>query len=230
MIMYMYILLFVELIRAVWIFSNVIMQPNEQTSSNAIIIRQDGTRHLGSDESSGWIWQAGRVLASQLLSNIDLRNLRILELGSGTGWLALTLAHEGAIVTATERPGALALLTRNVYGHLDRIANTSDLDISVEVVQCKWEDETRVAGEFDIIIGSDILYLVESYVPLLNTLRIHNCKRCILTYEERKPNEEALFLDLATAAGFAFDGPIHVSTNEVTNNPIWYLDMSFASN
>jgi 16S rRNA A1518/A1519 N6-dimethyltransferase RsmA/KsgA/DIM1 with predicted DNA glycosylase/AP lyase activity len=95
------------------------MQQNDlPISTAAIIIRQDGTRCLGSDESSGWIWQAGRVLASQLLSIIDVRKLRILELGSGTGWLALTLAQEGAIVTATERPGALPLLTRNVYGHL----------------------------------------------------------------------------------------------------------------
>ena len=200
-----------------------------------ITIRQDGMRYLGSDESSGWIWQAGRVLASQLLSSssVDLRKLRILELGSGTGWLALTLAHEGAIVTATERPGAVALLTRNVYGHLDRIARTnSDMEvdnISVEVEQCIWEDATtQVPGEFDIIIGSDILYLVESYTPLLNTLLIHNCKRCILTWEERIPEEEALFLVLAAAAGFAFEPPVHVATNEVTNNRIWYLDMSFS--
>ena len=201
-----------------------------------ISIRQDGMRYLGCDESSGWIWQAGRVLASQLLSSssVDLRKLRILELGSGTGWLALTLAHEGAIVTATERPGAIALLTRNIYGHLDRIASTnSDMDvemnnISVEVEQCTWEHATRVSGEFDIIIGSDILYLVESYAPLLNTLLIHNCKRCILTWEERISDEEALFLVLAAAAGFAFEPPVHVATNEVTNNRIWYLDMSFA--
>lgn len=105
------------------------------SNSSTVIIRQDGTKCLGSDESSGWIWQAGRVLASQLLSSssIGLRQLRILELGSGTRWLALTLAHAGGIVTATERPGALALLTRNVYGHLDRVANTiSDEDSKLD--------------------------------------------------------------------------------------------------
>jgi len=203
-------------------------------STAAVTIRQDGTRCLGCDESSGWIWEAGRVLASQLLSIIDVRKLRILELGSGTGWLALTLAKEGAIVTATERPGALPLLTRNVCGHLDRIAKMSDdaahLDeISVEVEQCKWEDETRVPGDFDLIIGSDLLYIVESYVPLINTLLLHNCKRCLLTWEERIPAEEATFLALASAAGFLFEPAMHIATNEVTNNPIWYLDMSFGS-
>lgn len=212
------------------------MQPKDLTTtgSSTIIIRQDGTRCLGSDESSGWIWQAGRVLASQLLSDssIDMRKLRILELGSGTGWLALTLAHEGAIVTATERPGALTLLTRNIYGHLDRIAadNNVDVDdISVEVEQCKWEDESRVPGNFDIIIGSDLLYIVENYAPLLNALLIHKCKRCILTWEERIPTEEALFIVMARAAGFIFEPPTHVATNEVTNNRIWYLDMSFST-
>eukprot|EP00577_Skeletonema_sp_RCC1716_P025785 CAMPEP_0113420612 /NCGR_PEP_ID=MMETSP0013_2-20120614/27422_1 /TAXON_ID=2843 ORGANISM="Skeletonema costatum, Strain 1716" /NCGR_SAMPLE_ID=MMETSP0013_2 /ASSEMBLY_ACC=CAM_ASM_000158 /LENGTH=164 /DNA_ID=CAMNT_0000308105 /DNA_START=166 /DNA_END=656 /DNA_ORIENTATION=+ /assembly_acc=CAM_ASM_000158 len=159
---------------------------------------------LGSDESSGWIWVAGRVLASHLLSIIDVKKLHILELGSGTGWLALTLAQEGAIVTATERPGALQLLTRNVYGHLDRFTNESDV-MSVEVVECKWEDDIRVPGDFDLIIGTDLLYIVESYVPLLNTLILHNCKRCLLTWEERIPKEEATFLALATAAGFTFE-------------------------
>eukprot|EP00567_Pseudictyota_dubia_P010032 CAMPEP_0197460458 /NCGR_PEP_ID=MMETSP1175-20131217/54106_1 /TAXON_ID=1003142 /ORGANISM="Triceratium dubium, Strain CCMP147" /LENGTH=163 /DNA_ID=CAMNT_0042995549 /DNA_START=232 /DNA_END=723 /DNA_ORIENTATION=+ len=163
------------------------------------------------------------------MANIDLRDLRILELGSGTGWLALTLAHAGAIVTATERPGALTLLTRNVYGHLDRTAAEEATCISVEVEQCKWGDNVRVAGEFDIIIGSDLFYIVESYPLLLNTLLVHNCKRCILTWEERIPLEEASFLVLAAAAGFTFNPPIHVGINEVTNNRILYLDMFFGN-
>eukprot|EP00984_Skeletonema_dohrnii_P034325 scaffold33529_cov116-Skeletonema_dohrnii-CCMP3373.AAC.6 len=204
------------------------MQQKDLPGKAAIAIRQDGTRCLGSDESSGWIWVAGRVLASHLLSIIDVKKLHILELGSGTGWLALTLAQEGAIVTATERPGALQLLTRNVYGHLDRITNESNV-MSVEVEECKWEDDIRVPGDFDLIIGTDLLYIVESYVPLLNTLILHNCKRCLLTWEERIPKEEATFLALATAAGFTFEAPIHIATNEVTNNRIWYLDMSFGS-
>lgn len=214
------------------------MQQNDLSISStaaAVIIRQDGTRCLGSDESSGWVWVAGRVLASQILSIIDVRKLRILELGSGTGWLALTLAQAGAVVTATERPGALHLLMRNVYGHLERNAKekfdeTSNLNddnaaMLVEVEQCKWEDETRVPGEFDLIIGSDLLYIVESYVPLLNTLIRHNCKRCLLTWEERLSEEEASFLTLATEAGFAFEPPMQIATNKVTNNPIWYLDL-----
>lgn len=206
------------------------MQQRGIPDKKAIIIRQDGTRCLGSDESSGWIWKSGQVLATHLLSTFDVNKLRILELGSGTGWLALTLAQEGAIVTATERPGALPLLTRNVYGCLDRLANKSDgMDMSVDVEQCKWEDGIRVPGDFDLIIGTDLLYIVESYVPLLNTLILHNCKRCLLTWEERIPEEEAIFLTLATAAGFVFKAPMHIATNEITNSRIWYLDMFFGS-
>lgn len=206
------------------------MQQRDIPGKEAIIIRQDGTRCLGSDESSGWIWKSGRVLASHLLSTFNVNNLRILELGSGTGWLALTLAQEGAILTATERPGALPLLTRNVYGCLDRLANESDgMDMSVEVEQCKWEDGIRVPGDFDLVVGTDLLYIVESYAPLLNTLILHDCKRCLLTWEERIPEEEAVFMTLAAAAGFAFEAPMHIADNEITNNRIWYLDMSFGS-
>jgi 16S rRNA A1518/A1519 N6-dimethyltransferase RsmA/KsgA/DIM1 with predicted DNA glycosylase/AP lyase activity len=50
---------------------------------------------------------------------------RILELGSGTGWLSLHLARRGAIVTATERTGAMALLTQNVMRNQEQIVMTT---------------------------------------------------------------------------------------------------------
>ena len=204
------------------------MQSNDLAGTE-VVIRENGSRYLGSDGTSGWVWQAGRVLAAQLLASVDVGGLRILELGSGTGWLALTLARAGAFVTATERPGALALLTRNVYGHLDRVVadEATCARISVEVERCEWKDNAKVAGDFDIVVGSDLFYIVESYPLLLNALLLNNCKRCILTWEERIPLEEATFLVLAAAAGFAFDPPKQVGKNEVTNNRFWYLDMSF---
>ena len=67
-----------------------------------VVVRQDGTRHLGCDESSGWIWQAAKALNDYLLLQTDppIDRCSILELGSGTGWLALQLASRGAQVTA----------------------------------------------------------------------------------------------------------------------------------
>jgi hypothetical protein len=57
-----------------------------------IVIRQDGTRQLGCDESSGWIWHAARKLEEMIVLTMDgTRPLSILELGAGTGWLSLRL-------------------------------------------------------------------------------------------------------------------------------------------
>lgn len=178
---------------------------------------------MGCDESSGWIWYAARVLATHLHCHHNLNGLRVLELGSGTGWLALTLARAGAIVTATERKGAMPLLTRNVYGCLERIGEETILDVTVW--QLHWEDDPRVPGEFDLVIGSDLFYLHEYMQSLVNTLVRHDCRRCIFTYEERKPEEEALFLPLAMASGFSVLRYEQVDTNQLTGNRVLLVDM-----
>jgi 2-polyprenyl-3-methyl-5-hydroxy-6-metoxy-1,4-benzoquinol methylase len=84
-----------------------------------LTVAQSGQRISGCDESYGWIWESSRALEAVIVAAVDERSgswseLRILELGSGTGWLALRLAQLGAHVTATDRSGPSVLLRRNV--------------------------------------------------------------------------------------------------------------------
>ncbi|KAL7533056.1 hypothetical protein ACHAWF_009856 [Thalassiosira exigua] len=187
----------------------------------AKFIRQDGTRFQGCDESSGWIWHAARVLAAHLQ---NVKGIRILELGSGTGFLALTLARRGATVVATDRRGAIPLLTRNVYGYLDRI-DSNGVDVSVE--ELHWEEGRRVEGGFDMAIGSDLIYIRESCEFLLDTVILHDCSQFVLAYESRKEDEETTFLAMAVSKGFRFLPPRVVGVNDATGNQILLVDMTY---
>ena len=217
------------------------------STNNTIIIREDGTRHAGCDESSGWIWYAARQLELALVQVVqDLeshlalpamstttttttttnattrRTATILELGSGTGWLSLQLALRGATVTATERSGAISLLTRNIMSNLERIDS-----LDVQVHELEWSSGERLEGHWDLFVGSDLIYIHENNVPLLQTLVRHDCKLCVLAWEERKPQEEANFIALAQECNFHVDSLVQLGTNPATGRIIWLLRMTY---
>mmetsp|Transcript_15546 Transcript_15546/g.20243 ORF Transcript_15546/g.20243 Transcript_15546/m.20243 type:complete len:200 (+) Transcript_15546:81-680(+) len=193
-------------------------------------VRQNGTRHQGCDESSGWIWHAARVLDEYLALNWDVKGLSIIELGAGTGWLALQLALRGAKVTATDRAGALPLLIQNIVSNQEHLA--SDMkELDIEVVDLEWgDDSTNVVnvlpGKWDLIVGSDIVYLVEHYQALLEMIARHDFKQCILVYEERRPVEESTFIEMARVFGFELDIQTD-KINPTTGKPISILRMTY---
>jgi predicted nicotinamide N-methyase len=220
--------------------------------------------------------------------------LKVLELGSGTGWLALRLAAHGASVTATDRVGTLPLLAQNVvknqeaFSQLlpspgednDEGANPSasairgvELNVTVAPLEWKAMDEndnmngdtsclirsnvndvpaSDLGGDngWDAIVASDVLYLNELYADLLQTLREQCLTRdaflrrkeaggattdnvgrptvVVIAWEERRPQEEARFAELAADVGFVFgDGtPRVVGANAATQNRMWILTMS----
>jgi predicted nicotinamide N-methyase len=202
-------------------------------NEDIIRVREDGTRRAGSDESSGWVWYAARQLEQVLVQmiNHDIKGLRILEVGSGTGWLALRLALRGALVTATERPAALPLLLRNVYSNQERLCGSTTGDVVnelvVDVSELEWDGETRLEGEWDLAIGSDVVYLVEYHRPLLETFVRHGCKHCVVAWETRKADEEEGFISLAQELGFEIKHRIDAGVNPVTNNPVWVAFLEF---
>ncbi|MBI2803150.1 MAG: methyltransferase domain-containing protein [Gammaproteobacteria bacterium] len=97
----------------------------------------------------GVIWPSGRVLADAM-SRFEFEGKRILELGCGIGLSSLGLHRRGANVVATDRhPLAEAFLIENmVLNELGPIKyRTAD-----------WRTADSTLGEFDVIIGSDVLY------------------------------------------------------------------------
>lgn len=115
---------------------------------------------------------------------------RVLELGAGLGAAGLALARLGATVRVTDRPSMLDLLQRNVREN----------DAKVAAAALSWgqlDPETEGAGPFDLVIGSDVAYDSESYLPLLETLThfLQADAEAILALPDRR--EDAAFLEMA---------------------------------
>jgi 2-polyprenyl-3-methyl-5-hydroxy-6-metoxy-1,4-benzoquinol methylase len=193
---------------------------------NEIVICENSTRLLGCDGTSGWIWDAARKLEEFLLEAYPdggLTGLRILELGSGTGWLSLRLALQGAVVTATDRQGAMQCLVRNISANQDRFREIS-LEVDMQVID--W-DADRIQGEWDLVTGSDVIYHCEHHRPLLEACIRHDAKRCIFAWEQRIPKEEKAFIALAKELGFRVDCLEIIGYNPETLNPTWVVSLFF---
>ncbi|KAK6152923.1 hypothetical protein DH2020_012562 [Rehmannia glutinosa] len=150
--------------------------------NSSILIRQ-----IPSDGLSFQLWPAATTLVNLLdrhrrrestpLSSLFTtgaaqRRLRLLELGSGTGMVGIAAAVLlGASVTVTDLPHVLPNLQFNVD------ANAGILDLhggSVDVAALSWgeiQEMERIGRDYDVIVGSDVVYHDHLYEPLLETLR-----------------------------------------------------------
>ena len=106
------------------------------------------------------IWQAGVVLASHLGRLPVEKGQRMLEIGSGLGLVGIVAACNGHDVILTDyNVHALNFARANAY--INGCEN-------VHIEQLDWNDP-QLAGEFDIIVGSEIIYKNED-IEQLSTL------------------------------------------------------------
>lgn len=111
-------------------------------------------------------------LSPFLSSPSPRRRLRILELGSGTGLVGITAALTlSADVTVTDLPHVLPNLEFNARANSDVLARHGG---SVEVAALSWGEVEQMEGligrEYDLVLGSDVVYHDHLYDPLLRTL------------------------------------------------------------
>lgn len=101
------------------------------------------------------LWPSALALAHELASR-DLRGMRVLELGAGTGLPGIIAAARGAHVVQTDIQSlALHLARRNAErNHVAIEHRTADWTA--------WTDDTR----YDLVIGADILYAPDLHAPL----------------------------------------------------------------
>ncbi|PRB82790.1 methyltransferase [Pseudomonas sp. MYb185] len=97
----------------------------------------------------GQLWPASQALA-RAVKQIDIHNLRILEIGCGLGLPSLVLQRRGADVTASDHhPLSESFLDYNAaLNHLP----------AIPYLDLPWTDGHEDVGHFDLIVGSDILY------------------------------------------------------------------------
>ncbi|XP_033837980.1 protein N-lysine methyltransferase METTL21A [Periophthalmus magnuspinnatus] len=141
------------------------------------------------------VWDAAVVMCMYLeLGHVELKGKSAIELGAGTGLVGIVAALLGAKVTITDRLPALDSLSTNVKANLP--PNISEL---ATVSELSWGENlgSYPAGGFDLVLGADIVYLENTFVPLLKTME-HLCSdattillSCKIRYER-----DNTFLDM----------------------------------
>ncbi|KAI3726489.1 hypothetical protein L1987_66286 [Smallanthus sonchifolius] len=110
---------------------------------------------------------------SAAVTNVKIRPpLRILELGSGTGVVGIAAsAILGADVTVTDLPHVLPNLVFNADANSSVVAPRGG---QVHVAALSWgklEEMETIGRDYDLIIGSDVVYHDHLYDPLIQTLK-----------------------------------------------------------
>ena len=116
----------------------------------------------------GVVWASSQVLANYMLG-FDINRLRILEVGCGIGLTSLLLQHRHADITATDRHPEVA-------GFLEANARLNGLE-TIPYQQCDWNDHNDRLGQFDLILGSDLIYERE-HPELLSAFIDHHARQC----------------------------------------------------
>ncbi|XP_051117173.1 uncharacterized protein LOC127241933 [Andrographis paniculata] len=161
--------------------------PPPSSSSSSLRLRSiESTlviRQLPSHGLSFQLWPAAAALVA-LLDNPPISisslfvstsgRLRLLELGSGTGLVGIAAAALlGADVTVTDLAHVLPNLQFNINANAASLALRGGV---VKAAHLPWGDLQRMEDldldlEYDVILGSDVVYHDHLYDPLIQTLR-----------------------------------------------------------
>lgn len=123
----------------------------------------------------GVIWPSSLVLA-HFMSDYPTQSKRVLEVGCGMALSSLLLNKQLVDITATDyHPDVDSFLQRNTLLNQDR---------AIPFERTDWADNNDELGDFDIIIGSDLLY-EDQHIALLADFIQHHAK----------PNCEVVIVD-----------------------------------
>ena len=142
----------------------------------------------------GIVWPSGEVLA-HLMSDFQVKGKRILEVGCGIALSSLILNHRNADITATDyHPEAGNFLQENT--------ELND-DTDIPFVRTGWADEDDDLGEFDLIIGSDLLYEQEHAELLSEFIDKHAKAACEVIIVDPGRSRHAQFSKMMVKLGFS---------------------------
>lgn len=97
----------------------------------------------------GLIWPSSIILASTV-SQMKLKNKRVLEIGCGIAFSSIVLHSMGIDITASDyHPLVKDFLDKNILNN--------DLP-PIQYQTGNWNTANPMLGEFELIIGSDVLY------------------------------------------------------------------------
>lgn len=137
---------------------------------------------LGSDEtaqSTGvTLWQAAprlaRYIAEETAAEELVRGKSILELGAGLGLCGMVAHHLGAenVVLTDADTITLQRMRTNLEKNCPREDKSTKDDNSISCRQLIWNNVSQMedCGQFDTVLGADVIYTIESLDPLFDTV------------------------------------------------------------
>ncbi len=138
-------------------------------------------------------WPAALALAEYLVLHEDAVGRRVLELGCGTAAPGIALERAGARVVCTDYdPLALAMARHNAGLNGCRALETRLLD---------WYGPD-LAGGFDLVVGSEIVYFEKSFHPLLEVLCKYTAPEGRVILSDQGRPQMGPFLEMCRRAGF----------------------------
>lgn len=142
----------------------------------------------------GILWPSGQVLA-HFMREFDIRGKRILEVGCGIGLTSLMLNQRLANITATDyHPQAGVFLAVN--------AGLNEGE-AIPFVRTGWGDADCGMGDFDLIVGSDLLYEAEHIELLSAFINQHASDQCQVILVDPGRGNHAKFSKRMVSLGYA---------------------------
>lgn len=169
----------------------------------SLLDRQQYADPLGEAEAAGispatWplfglVWPSARKLAN-LMQSWPLANLRILELGCGLGLASLVIHRRLGDITASDcHPLTQTFLHHNLQ--LNRLPN-------LKYLTGNWGRDNPGLGEFDLIIGSDVLYERDQPLQLAAFIQLHAAALADVLIIDPNRGNRALFSRQMALMGF----------------------------
>jgi len=133
-----------------------------------------------------------------LNEHVGNTNTSIVEVGSGTGVLAIAAALLGCTITVTDLPHVMPQIQDNINSNLDPLPDAKG---RVTCLPLSWgnSEHSAAIGKVDLILCSDCLYRDETHLLLLQTLKelSHPKTLIVVALEIRRFPVEQMFFDLA---------------------------------
>jgi len=150
----------------------------------------------------GVIWASGEILA-HLMYDYQISGKRILEVGCGIALASLVLNHRLADITATDyHPETEKFLLENVRLNKGK---------TIPFVRTGWGDEDSGLSEFDLIIGSDLLYERGHAEKLSSFINQHASPHCEVIVVDPGRSQHTRFSKIMITMGYSHtqNKPLH---------------------
>ena len=150
----------------------------------------------------GVVWESGEILA-RLMQFHNIDQLKVLEVGCGIGLASVMLSTRHADITATDyNPAAGPFLVAN--------AALNELG-PITFVREGWADTQSALGQFDLIIGSDLLYEQDNVELLAGFIERHSKPVCSVIIVDPGRGLRAKFTKRMVAGGYTHESTVAVT-------------------